>query len=130
MPTVVNIPSLGNLNVLNSPREPANGRSIIPVTMDFTNETQFDFDLASAYNNKTFADLQTLYIDNSANANDITVTVRSSGQTIPVAKNTAGYYTIFANAPPKFSVVSTSSAVKVYMAMMNWFVEPITWGGF
>lgn len=130
MPTIVNIAALGNLNVLNNPREPSEGRRIIPATLDFTAETQFDFDLASIFNNKTFTQLQTLYVDNSLNQNDATILMRSSGQSIPVAKNTAGYYTLFANAPPKFSIISTSSAVKVGIAMMNWYVEPFTWGGF
>lgn len=130
MTTIVDINGAGILNVLSSRKEPSEGRRIIPAILDFTNETQFDFDLASQYNNKAFTLLQTVYIDNSANANDAQIVVRSSGQSIPVPKNSAGYYTVFCNAPPKISIISTSSAVKVGVALLNWFEDPYVWTGF
>ena len=119
------IGTLGIQNVLTGGM-PCEGAKVLPYVMDFSAASQYDFDLTGQYQGNQFTTLQCAYIDNSANGSSLTISMNVTNQTIVVPKNSCGYFTLVMPAPPKLSV-TTAGLVKVYMALMNFYIPPTVW---
>lgn len=123
------IGQLGQLPIFNALTGllPCEGARALPYVADFSINTEYDFDFTLQFNQKQFTAIQGLYIDNSKNAQSVTVTcLGGTEQTIVAPPNSCGYYTLLSTSPPKFSVAS-SGAVSVFLAFLNFYVPPTVW---
>lgn len=120
-----NATGLGIVNILNG-ETPCLGPKCIPYTANFALGNRYDFDLTQFIQNNQLENIQTIYVDNSANGNILTITMVGTNQTVVVPKNSCGYYTILMPKLASFSAV-TSGTVLVYFAMLNFYIPPTVW---
>ncbi len=104
----------------------AMGRRAIHVTIDFSLGTTFNLDIQQVQALGQFDAAQTLYIDNSGNANVLTVLLGLTLQTIKIPANAQAYIPILQPNPPVFKI-STTGAPIVDVQILNFFVPPIIW---
>lgn len=116
---------LGILPLING-TPPCNGAKVIPFIMDFNAASVYDFDFTQQQQGGQIDYIQTAFIDNTLNAQNLIVTVGASQQRIQVPKNSAGYFTLLAPNPLKCSF-TTTGLVLVYVGFINFYIPPTVW---
>jgi len=123
---MTNVTNAGLNSVMNN-EIPCEGTKAITYTADFSLSSNFVFDLTQQFNNKQFTSLQTIYVDNSANAaNNLIVTIGTTGQTVTIPPKFVGYIPVIATNPPVISF-TTAATGKVYIALLNFYVPGQSW---
>lgn len=119
-------PSVNISSALNNGVAPCEGSKCVPFSCDFNTASQFDFDFTAAQQNGQISSIQTVYVDNSANGNSLTLSIDGTQQTIVVPPNSCGYFLLLA---PMATVVhaTTTGLVKVYFGFLNFYVPPTVW---
>ncbi len=102
------------------------GQKSVAITIDFNLGSTWEFDFTTLQQQKTFTTVQTVFIDNSLNNQDVVVTINSTNQRFVVANNTCGYYTLIAPPSTIVTVVSTG-LVLVNFQFLNFYIPPTIW---
>lgn len=119
--------STGIYPVGNGGNMPCEGAKAVTAALNFTLNASYLVDLTSLFNNAQFSALQTLYIDNTGNAQSITATIAGSNQTITIPAGRGGYFPVIAVNPPKVVFASTGAAT-VFVALLNFYLPGQIWG--
>lgn len=100
-----------------------------PVVIDFTNDTVFTKDFEQEAANLRVPFIQGVYIDNSADANALTLSLDGApGQVVKVKGNTQGFYPLIApQGPLRITVTSTQAAVKKTLIFLSMPIMPFQW---
>lgn len=71
--------------------------------------------------------VQTLYLDNAANANGLTVVVGATQQIIKIKANTQGYFPVLAPETAGFQFLTTAAAISVPVHFINVPMPAYSW---
>lgn len=115
----------GNFSVLNG-STPCEGTKAYPFNLDFTANSAYLVDLTQQYQQKQFTTLQTVWIDNKDNDNDLEIICGTTSQRIIAPGGTQGFYAMLQPSPPKFTV-QTSGSLIVNIALLNFYIPPVVW---
>ena len=91
---------------------------------DFSGGASWIEDLGSAQENGQIEWVQAVYVDNSLNAQSVSLYCPITNQTITVGANKQAYLPVLAVNPPKFVVNSTGNVV-VNISYLNFAVSAI-----
>lgn len=109
---------------------PRGGPKTVPVTMDFTGtDGIFEIDGTVLVQNSKIEYLQTMYVDNNDNANDLTIEMSITNQRIVVPAGSQGYYSMLQPNPPKIIFTTVAGAFSIFVQFLNVPVQPAVWGG-
>jgi hypothetical protein len=97
---------------------PAEGPKCIPINLDFTASTTYALSLQNLQSRDYVSIIQTIFIDNSSNADTMTVTTGVANQAIIAPPYTQGYYPVLCPQPPAF-VFATQGGVVVPIQLIN-----------
>lgn len=107
----------------------AKGPLCLPIDdLDFTSVAEISGDLEKELTNGTIDQIQSVYIDNSANANSFTLTFLGSGQRIVVPAGAQNMYPVLAPAPLRYKAATTIAAVIVPISFTNVPLPLAQWG--
>lgn len=104
---------------------PAELPKALPHSFDFSAVSSIHFDLRKARDEAKIAWVQTVYIDNSANAQPISVKSAITNQTVTCPPNCQGYFPVLA-AEPDF-ILSTTGGVVVLLQFINVMMPASVW---
>lgn len=90
---------------------PKEGPKTVSVPLNFALNASFLLDFTLAYQQTTMTVVQAVWIDNSANANELSISVDNTGQIIRVPPNAQGTFPIIAAIRPRITVASAGAAV-------------------
>lgn len=105
---------------------PCSGAKCIPYNADFSANAQYDFDFSQQIQGGQIDNIQTAFVDNTLNPQNLVLTINGTSQRIQIAKNTAGYYSLLTPSLPKVSA-TTTGLVLVYFAFLNFYIPPTVW---
>jgi hypothetical protein len=105
---------------------PAGGPKVVPVLVDFTSVASVLLDGQSIVSQGKIEYLQGVFIDNSANINNLTLTMSTTNQIIMCPKKSQGYFTIMVPDPPQI-VAATPIGLIVPMFFYNVPIQPAVW---
>jgi hypothetical protein len=100
---------------------PKEGPKSVAFNLDFTASAAYVLDFTLAYQQTVMTVVQSCWIDNSGNADILTISVDNTGQIIQVPPNAQGTFPIIAAIRPKISVKSAGNVVVPTM----WLNVPI-----
>ncbi len=106
---------------------PKEGSVTLPVNLDFSTVASVVLDATIWQARGQFSQLQTLYIDNSANPNPLVIVMNVTFQRIVVKKNTCGYFPVMQPSPPSGIVFSTTPGLIIPIQVLNFFIPPAQW---
>lgn len=98
---------------------PRGGPRALRIALDFTALASQPIDLQEELLMAQLEFVQTLYIDNQANANALICVVGATQQIIKVKGNTEGYYSVLAPETAGFTFSTTLGAVIVPIHFIN-----------
>lgn len=108
---------------------PRKGPQGIPVSLDFTGGViSVDVDFALEQANGVIDFIQSMYVDNKDNAQNITFTFRGSGYIVRVRAGQQGIWTVIVPDGPVAFTAGTTGGVVVKTIFMNVSMPPMTWG--
>lgn len=108
---------------------PRGGPKTVPLNMNFNGtDGTFAVDGTALVQGGKIEYIQTVYIDNSQNANPLTMIVDLTNQRIIAPAHSQGYYSILAPNPPKFNFSTTAGNFIVPVQFLNVPVQPYVWG--
>lgn len=90
---------------------PPEGPKAVTIPLDFSTATSFEIDFTQAYAQGVISVVQTLWCDNSGNADDVIFTVAGSNQTIVVPAATQGSFPVISAIRTKINVVSSATGI-------------------
>lgn len=102
------------------------GRRAIHVLIDFSLGATFNLDLGQAQQVGNFDCLQTLYIDNADNTNELTVLMGLTLQRVIIPAGAQAYMPILQPNPPVLQI-TTNGAPIINIQLLNFFVPPMVW---
>lgn len=105
---------------------PGGGPKCIPINVDFTGVAVVNIDGQQVIAQGKIEYLQGVYIDNSLNANKLTLTMSTTNQVITAPPNSCGYYSIMVPDPPQL-VAQTVIGVIIPMFFYNVPIQPAVW---
>lgn len=105
---------------------PAGGPKCVPTNVDFTAVASVMLDGQQIVSQGRIEYLQGVFIDNSANINNISLTMSSTNQVIICPKKSQGYFTIMVPDPPQI-VAATPIGIIVPMFFYNVPIQPAVW---
>ncbi len=111
-------------------RLPTQGPQACAVVLDFTLATIFNLDLRAAFESGVFDFTQSIYIDNSLNAQPFTLLCEGTGQkgfTLKVKAHTQGIYPLTIPVGDSRFVATSSGAVEVPLVFYNCAMPLGTW---
>lgn len=94
---------------------PDEGPKSIRARCDFTSVDEYIVDLTEAMAKKVIRSVQSLYIDNFDNPNDLTITTEASNQRIIFPANAQGYIPVLLPVPAIFNVAAPSGISIIHM---------------
>lgn len=115
-------PTYGVANVV----VPAGGPKVVPVNVDFTSVASVLLDGQGIVSQGKIEYLQGVFIDNSANINNLTLTMSTTNQVIMCPKKSQGYFTIMVPDPPQM-IAATPIGVIIPMFFYNVPIQPAVW---
>ena len=123
-------PSLGN-NAINQTTilnavVPPEGPKSLPVTLDFTTTNTVLVDLTLTTAQGLISTVQSLFVDNSGNAGELSVSSSATQQTLKVPAGAAGWFTIVATNRPKITFTTPVGPV-VSTILLNVPVSQSVW---
>jgi len=105
------------------------GRKSITILIDFSLGLTYTLDLSGAQAQLAwFKSIQTLYVDNSANANPFIITCGVTTQRISIPAGACAYMPLLQPDQPVLQF-NTASAVTVKIQLLNFFLPPCVWNG-
>lgn len=116
----------GNFAIQNG-AVPCEGTKAFPFNLDFTGgKNAYAIDLTAQYQQKQFTTLQTVWIDNSANASPLEIIANTTNQVIVAPPMSQGFYAILQPTPPKFQV-QTNGGIVLQIILLNFYIPPFMW---
>lgn len=103
---------------------PGEGPAALPQVADMTNQTTADIDLTQAVETALISFISGAWIDNSANAQALTISVDGTGQTIIWPASKQGFIQLLAPNPPKFTLKQAAFGGPVKFLFVNFPVFP------
>lgn len=100
------------------------GRRAIHVLIDFSLGSTYELDLSQIQSLGAMDCVQTMYVDNADNANELTLTMGLTLQRIIIPANSQAYIPILQPNPPVLKIATTGAPV-VNVQLLNFFVPPI-----
>lgn len=105
---------------------PAGGPKCVPVMVDFTGVASVLLDGQAIVSQGKIEYLQGVFIDNSSNINNLSLTMSTTNQVIICPKKSQGYFTIMVPDPPQI-VAATPIGVTIPMFFYNVPIQPGVW---
>lgn len=105
---------------------PAGGPKCIPIDVDFTNVASVILDGTTIVAQGKIEYLQGVFIDNSANLNNVSLTMSSTNQVIICPKQSQGYFQIMVPDPPQI-IAATPIGIVIPMFFYNVPIQPNVW---
>jgi len=107
---------------------PKGGPKCVPTSVDFSNVAQVLLDGTQIVNQGKIEYLQGVFVDNSANLNNLTLNMSTTGQNIIVPKKSQGYFSIMVPDPPQIVVSTTqTNGLVIPMFFYNVPIQPDVW---
>lgn len=117
-------PPFGIANVV----VPAGGPKCVPTNVNFSNAADVLLDGSQIVTQGKIEYLQGVYIDNSSNANKLSLTMSTTGQTITAPAKSQGYYAIMCPDPPQIMAHTTQvNGLVIPMFFYNVPIQPAVW---
>lgn len=108
------------------PEEP----NVIPVLFDFSTDAAQTItkDFVREQQDMRIPFIQMVYIDNSGDANPLTITFEGVAYSVTAKARTQGFYPLLIpEGPVRCTVTSTASAIKKLVVFMSMMVPPQVW---
>jgi hypothetical protein len=105
---------------------PAGGPKVIPVSVDFTAVASVLIDGQNIVAQGKIEYLQGVFIDNSANINNLSLTMSTTNQVIICPKKSQGYFSIMVPDPPQI-IAATPIGLVIPMFFYNVPIQPGVW---
>jgi len=105
---------------------PAGGPKCVPINVDFTAVAQVLIDGQQIVTQGKIEYLQGVFIDNSANLNNVSLTMSTTGQVIICPKKSQGYFSIMVPDPPQI-IGNTTLGIIIPMFFYNIPIQPAVW---
>jgi hypothetical protein len=105
---------------------PAGGPKVVPINVDFTVVASVNLDGQSIVSQGKIEYLQGVFIDNSANINNVSLTMSTTNQVIICPKKSQGYFSIMVPDPPVI-VAATPIGIIIPMFFYNVPIQPAVW---
>lgn len=125
------MPQLGSTALLelgiHNQTTPKDGPRAIPVRVDFTVEQSWELDLSLQNSMAVMKNVQSFFVDNSNNAEPLSIFVSTLQQTIIIPPLSQGYVPILATTPAKL-ILNTTGGVVVQFQFMNVPMPLHIWG--
>ena len=106
---------------------PAGGPKCVPTNVDFSNAAQVVLDGQQIVQNGRIEYLQGVFVDNSANVNNLSLTMSTTGQVIIVPKQSQGYFSIMVPDPPQIVAGTVQANIVIPMFFYNVPIQPAVW---
>ena len=108
---------------------PAGGPKCVPVQqLDFSNVASIVIDGSAIVQQGKIEYLQGVFIDNSTNLNNISLTMSTTNQVIICPKKSQGYFSIMVPDPPQIVAATTQTAnLIIPMFFYNVPIQPAVW---
>jgi hypothetical protein len=90
---------------------PKEGPKSVSVPLNFALNASFLLDFTLAYLQTTMTVVQAVWVDNSLNASEVTISVDNTGQSIKVPPNAQGTFPVIAAIRPRITVASAGNVV-------------------
>lgn len=105
---------------------PGEGPKAIPFQLDFSANPQYVLDLLALFQNKSLTSVQTLWVDNTLNAQELTITVEGTSQVLTIPPGDQGYYPVLS---PKSGRIfaATNGGVLVKLYLVNVPIQGASW---
>src|SRR6185437_8815590 len=110
-------PTSGQIQTFNA-RMPAEGPKAIPLTFDFSQYPSYEVDFTLAQMQQRLSVVQSVWVDNSANPEPVSLNVSMSGQIIVCPAYSQGVFPCIAALRPKI-IVSCSGTSIIVCVFMN-----------
>jgi hypothetical protein len=105
---------------------PCNGPKSCPVPLDFSVTTSWQLDLTNLNLQGYMEAVQTMFIDNSLNAQSLSILCSVTNQNIIIPPQSQGYVpTLQPN--PSVLTLTTTGAVLVTVQLLNFYIPPAVW---
>jgi hypothetical protein len=104
---------------------PREGPKALSVPLDFAAAAQIDLDYSMLQPDR-FEQLQGFYIDNSANASSVSITIPSTGQKMTMKAHRQGYRTCISQNPIRLQF-NSAGGVMVGVWLLNFPVASFEW---
>lgn len=108
-------------------QKPVSGPIGLPITLDFTGITTQDIDLALELQSGTIDYVQSVYIDNSANANALTLTFGGAQYKIVCKANFQGIFPVIAPVGIVRFTAACAGNPKIPIILFNTVVPYFLW---
>ena len=110
---------------------PKEGPKAVPLTADFSAHSSYDINFLLTMAQQFMSIIQGVYVDNSANGHEVSITVGTINQLVKCPANSQGYFPLFV---PKNAVITVSdpsgaSTSKVAFIFYNIPMPAAVWGG-
>jgi|SRR6185503_4416438 len=106
---------------------PAGGPKCVPTLVDFTNSAQITLDGQQIVSQGKIEYLQGVFIDNSANVNNLSLTMSTTNQQIICPKKSQGYFSIMVPDPPVIIATTVQANIQIPMFFYNVPIQPAVW---
>jgi hypothetical protein len=105
---------------------PAGGPKCVPTLVDFTAVASVLLDGQQIVTQGKIEYLQGVFIDNSANLNNLSLTMSSTNQVLICPKKSQGYFSIMVPDPPQITA-ATPIGIIIPMFFYNIPIQPAVW---
>ena len=103
---------------------PCGNRLTIPFLMNWTATDEFTIDFSAAINLKTIDSIQSFFVDNFNNSNDLQILVGGTNQLLVVPAASQAYLPVIAREYPVFTFTSAQLANQLTRILANNFPTP------
>lgn len=108
---------------------PQGGPRGLPISLDFTGQASYAIDLVQEVEANIINMVQAIYVDNSANANALTIIFDQTNQRIVVPATAQGIWPVITpKEAPRFVASTTQAAVVVNLLLLNVPMPLTQWG--
>jgi hypothetical protein len=106
---------------------PAEGRLCVPYNIDFTAQQTATIDLTNIQQmQQRISFVQTVYVDNSLNAQPVTLTMANTSQKLTVPANSQAYLPMALSLQNSI-VVATTGGIVLPLQLFNFGIAPFVW---
>lgn len=106
---------------------PKEGPKAVPYNMNFTTGAAFTADLRQTVSQGYISVIQSVWIDNSANSDTLSMTVQGTNFTINAPAYSQGFYPVTVGPQPVFQFSSASTSAAVAVEFLNVPVPASVW---
>lgn len=102
------------------------GPRAVPLLLDFSTNIEYDIDLQNVEARSFISMIQSVFVDNSGSTQPVSIIMQNTGQTIIVAPNRQGYFTVLCPNPSRMSFISTGG-IMLRIFLLNFPVTNGDW---